>query len=43
LHKAALELNLGEDISLVPSMDDPKNLYSKLADGRAVSSIKRVA
>ena len=43
LHKAALELNLGEDISLVPTMDDPKNLYSKLADGRAVSSIRRVA
>ena len=43
LHKAALELNLGEDISLVPTMDDPKNLYSMLANGRAVSSIRRVA
>lgn len=43
LYKAALELNLGEDISLVPTMDDPKNLYSMLANGHAESSIRRVA
>ncbi len=34
LYKTALELNLGEDISLVPTMDDPKNLYSMLANGQ---------
>ena len=43
LNKTALALNLGEDISLVPTMDDPKNLYSMLANGRAVSSLRRVA
>jgi ornithine cyclodeaminase len=43
LHKTALELDLGEDISLVPTMDDPKNLFSKLANGQAVTSIRRVA
>jgi len=44
LHKTALELNLGEDISLVPTMDDdPKNLYSMLGNGRAATSIRRVA
>ena len=44
LHKTALELNLGEDISLVPTMDDdPKNLYAMLGNGRAATTIRRVA
>ena len=43
LHKTALALNLGKDISLVPTMDDPKNLYSLLANGQGVSTTSRVA
>lgn len=30
VHKMALELNMGEDIALIPQLDDPKNLFEKV-------------
>ena len=41
MRDAALELGLGEQLELVPAMDDPKNLFGQLREP-ASSAIKRV-
>jgi ornithine cyclodeaminase len=43
VHKMALELNEGEDISLVPELDDPKDLFARVLDLNAQVQTRNAA
>lgn len=43
LHKLALELDEGTDIDLIPTLDDPKDLFERVLDGQGRSQTRKAA
>ena len=43
IHQLSRELGIGQNISLVPELDDPKNLFGLTADGRRRAVLRRAA
>ena len=43
VHRIAMELNEGIEIELVPTLDDPKNLFERVLDGSGRSQTRKAA
>jgi ornithine cyclodeaminase len=43
VHRLAVELNEGEDIQLVPTLDNPKDLFERVLDGQGKEFARKVA
>lgn len=43
VHRLALELGEGSDINLIPTLDDPKDLFERVLDGQGCSSTRKAA
>ena len=43
LHSLALDLNEGVDVNLIPTLDDPKDLFEKVLDGQGRSHTRKAA
>ena len=43
VHRVATELNEGIEIELVPTLDDPKNLFERVLDGSGRAQTRKAA
>ncbi|MGI9271585.1 MAG: ornithine cyclodeaminase, partial [Woeseiaceae bacterium] len=43
VHRLAIELNEGVDIELVPTLDEPKNLFERVLNGRGRTQSRQAA
>lgn len=43
VHNLAIELDEGEEIQLIPSLDDPKDLFTRVLDGQGRSHTRKAA